>query len=164
MLVNLPDGWAINDFGSPYADLFRSGELQMPEQLGVGMYLNLYQPSIQHLVVDEHPFDPLFSKGTQEERFAAIRQHYDEDSPEDYGVCDQPMQVIQRWPQIATDERPFILAFDKVRRADQPAEGGWRWHKWGRYIGNREPKHEYLYDEPEIDSVYLFQIYQLKEK
>lgn len=163
MLVNLPDGWAINGFSNPYADLFRKGDIPMPSQLGVGMYDNLFEPAVEHLVENTHPFDPLFFEGTQEERFENLRRHYEEDRPDDYGVCDYPTQVIERWPQLATDERPFILLFSEIDRAKQPPDGGWRWHKWGRYIGTREPQCEYLYDEPEIDLVYVFHILQVKD-
>lgn len=164
MLVNLPDEWAINDFSNPFSDLFRSGELPLPTRLGVGMYFNLYEPAIEHLVENAHPFDPMHFEGTTEERIRNAQRHYEEDLPEDYGVCDSPEQVIRTWPQIATDERPFIILFNRVDRADQPAEGGWRWHKWGRYIGTHEPKHEYLYDEDDIDYVLLFSVLQLKSE
>lgn len=85
----------------------------------------------------------------------------DEDCPSDYGVCDSPEQVTDRWPRIIVDRRPFVIAFTPFLRADQPEQGGWRWHKWGEYIGTQEPTHEYLYDEPHIDKVYTFHIYEV---
>jgi hypothetical protein len=47
-----------------------------------------------------------------------------------------------------------------VIKANQSHEGGWRWHKWGEYIGKYEPQYEYLYDEPEIEKVYVYHIYE----
>lgn len=79
-----------------------------------------------------------------------------------YGVCDYPKQVLERFPIIADHPSKFFIGFVRLRRDEQPADGGWRWHKWGTYIGNREPKCEYLYDEPEIEEVYTYHIYELK--
>jgi hypothetical protein len=41
--------------------------------------------------------------------------------------------------------------------------GGWRWHKWGPYIGTQEPKCEYIHDEPEIEEVFTYHVYELKQ-
>lgn len=50
-----------------------------------------------------------------------------------------------------------------VRKADQTHDGGWRWNKWwGPYIGSQRPQFEYLYDEPEIDEVFCYHIYEKK--
>jgi hypothetical protein len=39
----------------------------------------------------------------------------------------------------------------------------WRWHKWGEYIGTKNPQHEYLYDEDEsIQEVFCYHIYKRK--
>jgi hypothetical protein len=38
--------------------------------------------------------------------------------------------------------------------------GGWRWHKWGPYIGKGEPTTEYLDDEDGFaDGVYVYHFY-----
>ena len=79
-----------------------------------------------------------------------------------YGVCDYPEQVLELFPILAEHQSKFFISFVRIRRDNQPDDGGWRWHKWGTYIGNREPKCEYLYDEPEIEEVYTFHIYELK--
>lgn len=84
------------------------------------------------------------------------------DGPNDYGVCDTVDQVVEKWPELLTDPRRFIICFTQIDRADQPEHGGWRWHKWGEYIGTKEPMSEYLADEPEIDSVLCFSIIELK--
>ena len=53
-----------------------------------------------------------------------------------------------------------LFAFVAVGRySDIPWQ--WRWHKWGPYIGTKEPKCEYLYDEPEIDKVVIFELYEI---
>lgn len=48
-----------------------------------------------------------------------------------------------------------------IYKNQQPPVGGWRWHKWGSYIGTYESKHEYLYDE-DIDMIYVYHIYEIK--
>jgi hypothetical protein len=62
---------------------------------------------------------------------------------------------------VTTSDRRFTLAFTRVRKRDQPDEGGWRWHKWGEYIGEKSPQYEYLYDEGnEIEEVYCYHVYE----
>lgn len=53
------------------------------------------------------------------------------------------------------------LPFVKMERCEQYPEGGWRWHKWGPYIGVQNPQCEYLYDEKNIDVVYTYHIYEI---
>jgi hypothetical protein len=90
-------------------------------------------------------------------------ENFYQNTPNDYGVCDSPEQVLAKWPQLATDPRRFVVLFGEIRKEDQPEQGGWRWHKWGEYIGTKEPQYEYLADEEDIDSVLIFQIVQLKK-
>lgn len=56
------------------------------------------------------------------------------------------------------DPRLLGVFFTPMVRAEQSPEGGWRWHKWGEYIGDHTPTAEYLYDEPEIERVYVVSI------
>ena len=80
-----------------------------------------------------------------------------------YGVCDTVQQVKEKYAKWLNDPAlNFCISFTKVSKANQPSDGGWRWHKWGEYIGEKEPQYEYLYDEgPEIEEVFCFHIYQL---
>lgn len=78
-----------------------------------------------------------------------------------YGVCDSLEQILEQCPMIVTDPtRQFTIFMTPVTRAEQPDEGGWRWHKWGGYIGDQDPQCEYLYDEQDIDLVYCYHIYE----
>lgn len=79
-----------------------------------------------------------------------------------YGVCDNPQQLLARAPWLETDERRFVVSFVKLDKADEPPEGGWRWRKWGEYIGTQSPQCEYLADEPEIETVYTYHIYEVE--
>lgn len=80
-----------------------------------------------------------------------------------YGVCDNVEQVKTRYAQWLEDpELKFCINFCKVKKSDQPEMGGWRWHKWGEYIGELNPQHEYLYDEDDsIQEVFCYHIYKL---
>jgi hypothetical protein len=79
-----------------------------------------------------------------------------------YGVIDSPEQFREYFGKVLEDDpRDFFVALTEIRKDEEPEEGGWRWHKWGPYYGTQNPQCEYIYDEPEIESVYLFQIYAL---
>lgn len=91
-----------------------------------------------------------------------MQKFYAPDFPSDYGVCDTPEQVLERWPSLETDPRRFIILFGEIRKDEQPEHGGWRWHKWGEYIGTKDPQCEYLADEDDIDSVLIFKVIQMK--
>lgn len=81
----------------------------------------------------------------------------------DYGVCDSPDQFLAG-PGAALDAdlgRRYCISFVEVRRDEQPPDGGWRWHKWGPYIGEKTPTTEYLHDEPDIDRVFTFHVYEV---
>jgi len=77
------------------------------------------------------------------------------------GVCDNYQQVLDKWPIIETETRKFVMSITPIVKANQPPQGGWRWHKWGDYIGVHQPQCEYLYDEPQIDKVYVYHIYEI---
>lgn len=77
-----------------------------------------------------------------------------------YGVCDTPQQVVDKFPVLKDSDRGFVVTVTKVEKSKQSDWGGWRWHKWGPYIGNQTPTMEYLYDEPEIEEVWVYHIYE----
>ena len=78
-----------------------------------------------------------------------------------FGTCDNHEQVLQRYPELYEDNDAYFVTLIKVRKEDQPEKGGWRWHKFGAYIGDKNPQKEYLADEPEIDEVYCYHIYKI---
>ena len=82
-----------------------------------------------------------------------------------YGVCDNATQVIEHYKETIKlgkidDSKKHVILMTPIFRQYEN-EFGWRWKKWGRYIGIQERKHEYLYDEEDIDLVYFFEIIQL---
>lgn len=78
-----------------------------------------------------------------------------------YGVCDSVKQILAACPAIEESKtRQFVITLTRVRRANQPAEGGWRWHKWGPYIGTHDIQCEYLHDEQGIEEVFVYHVYE----
>lgn len=77
-----------------------------------------------------------------------------------YGVCDSPEQLLSLY-DFEADTRSFFISFVEIRKDNQPSDGGWRWHKWGPYVGKQKPMCEYIYDEPDIKNVFTYHIYEL---
>ena len=80
------------------------------------------------------------------------------------GVADNINQIKKHLGVYSTNETPrkICIKVTPIRKKDQHETGGWRWHKWGAYIGTQKPKMEYLYNEPNIDLVYVFHIYEME--
>lgn len=82
-----------------------------------------------------------------------------------YGVADSIEQFIDLYgSSIVLDSRGCAVGFTTVRKSEMPESGGWRWHKWGGYVGKQEPTCEYLYDEPKIEEVTTFTVLWEKTK
>lgn len=77
-----------------------------------------------------------------------------------YGVCDGPEQLLSLY-DFEADPRQLVIFLVEMRKEDQPERDGWRWHKWGPYVGTQNPQCEYLYDEPEIESAWTYSIYRV---
>lgn len=81
-----------------------------------------------------------------------------------YGVSDNIAQIkdyLQR-EGITDTEDAYVVFVTPIIKEEQPEHSGWRWHKWGEYIGTKTPKHEYIYDEEDdIPFVLVFCVYQL---
>ena len=78
-----------------------------------------------------------------------------------YGVCDSPDQLLADFGvMLQADSRRLCVALTCIRKSGQ-SEEGWHWHKWGPYIGRQEPTWEYLFDEPMIEEVYVYHVYNL---
>lgn len=64
-------------------------------------------------------------------------------------------------------ERPdavYFIRFTPIFNHHNGATGGWRWHKWGTYLGKHTPECEYLDEETNIDYVLIWHLYPLKKK
>lgn len=83
----------------------------------------------------------------------------EDDTMPEYGVCDSAQNLLDVWGTYDDPVREYVVFLTEVVRAEQPPRDGWRWHKWGPYIGAHDPKHEYLFHET-IDRVYVYHIYE----
>ena len=80
-----------------------------------------------------------------------------------YGVCDSIAQFF-RHPLgqflVKEEARKFVVNFTHIAKV--PGQRGWRWHKWGPYIGEGpEPQCEYLADEKGFaEGVFTYHVYE----
>lgn len=140
-----------------------------PIDLFPGLYLtktyNFNHLLPEGLLKDEYPFDPMgLDIGTWNEWHE--QQTKAEQPTCAYGVCDTPEQLVEKYPGLVRAPGHHIVAFTHVAKNPDNANlgGGWRWHKWGPYIGEGEPTMEYLDDEPGFDDgVFVYHIYELNE-
>jgi hypothetical protein len=62
------------------------------------------------------------------------------------------------------DDKEYIIVLTPHTKRSQ-GEYGWRWHKWGEYIGVLNPQCEYLDDEEfgeDFKYILCFNIYKVK--
>lgn len=78
-----------------------------------------------------------------------------------YGVCDSYEQILEQCPELESSEKKYCISITPIRKSNEESPGGWRWHKWGEYIGTHEITSEYIADEPLIEKVYVYHIYEL---
>jgi len=101
---------------------------------------------IKYMVIDEYDS---FSDGN--------------DCRDNYGVCDNHEQILKEYPELQEcTDRNFVVLMTPIVKAEEPEKEGWRWHKWGDYIGDYEPQCEYIHDEPLIEKVYVYHIYEVR--
>jgi hypothetical protein len=83
-----------------------------------------------------------------------------ENQPPEYGVVDYPEQFGELFPNFKG-----TVYFHCIKRATEPrGSGGWRWRKWGPYLGKNNIRgYEYLSEAdgsrgPIIDEQWCFSI------
>lgn len=80
-----------------------------------------------------------------------------------FGVCDNASQAVDylkslELENIIDKNSKYVITLTPLFRTKQ-SPFGWRWKKWGKYIGVQNRKHEYLYDDKDIDLIFLFRIH-----
>lgn len=83
------------------------------------------------------------------------------DSEPYFGICDSFEDVLRIYDFNKLKDN-YTIVVSPIEKKVQPSKEGWRWSKWGKYIGNQTPLAEYLYDEPVIEGVFIFQTYKFK--
>lgn len=80
-----------------------------------------------------------------------------------YGVCDGVSNFMSVYGEEITSSKDWLFVMlTPVYKKYQSSCGGWRWHKWGAYVGTQVPTEEYLYDEKDIEVVWLYHIYKIE--
>lgn len=75
---------------------------------------------------------------------------YGDEYVNSYGVADNIEQIKEYYKrQIENKNEKYIISLSPVfqDKENKGKEDGWRWHKWGPYIGELDSKYEYLDDE-----------------
>jgi len=86
-------------------------------------------------------------------------------TPYEYGIADSVEQITDYYKDITKDLQKFyIVSITPVfqNKENRGKGGGWRWHKWGKYIGNLNPQYEYLDDEEfTVKYILVYTIYSV---
>lgn len=86
--------------------------------------------------------------------------YQDFSDPEPYGVVDSPEQFLEMFGEVLSKEKAeFMVCFTPIWKEHEQGRN-WRWHKWGTYYGTQHSTEEYLYDEPEIELIYIYSIWR----
>lgn len=113
----------------------------------------------QYVGVYESDCQEYFINDWCRQRVAYGKQDYSRNAW-DFGVADNVEQIIDYYNNGDFKGNHVIFFYTVYRNTSAPC-CGWRWHKWGEYIGEKKPTTEYLNDEPEIDKVIIFSIYKV---
>lgn len=85
-----------------------------------------------------------------------------------YSVADNLEQILRFYKkEIEDPDNKYVITLTPVfqEKENRGKGGGWRWHKWGKYIGKLKRKCEYLDDEDFGDDfkyVICFHIYKVR--
>ncbi len=124
----------------------------------VGIYQSIFPFNFP-----ESEFEEL-EKINYEDRYNIFKNH----EKITYGVADNIEQIKEYYKEeIADTEKKYAIALTPVwqEKENKGKGGGWRWHKWGEYIGKLDSKCEYLDDEDFGDNfqyVLTFTLYSIK--
>lgn len=86
-----------------------------------------------------------------------------------YGVADNATQVVEYFKDYEkrnnVDLGECVIGLAPIVKEFQPWQDGWRWHKWGNYIGVKKPQHEYIaHEDDSIKTVWCYHIYFVEKE
>ena len=181
MLANLSDLVTfINARPGPMAVLLSGGESQdivgMTPTPGVYECLNLSNV-LRGVTIGDKQLDvreyPVFDEHQVEwDRVRALRDAGSTEARIDHELftqsdiedTDDIEQILTYFAdRVADPTRAYVIGLLTVRKATQPDRGGWRWHRWGEYIGVHEPQREYIHDEPVIEQAICFHLLEVPD-
>ena len=77
-----------------------------------------------------------------------------------YGVADNIEQIKKLYEKVLDKSKEYVCLATPIQKGEN---GGWRWHKWGPYIGSQKPTMEYLDEEKLIDLVFVYHIHEVQK-
>ena len=123
------------------------------QQYGVGIYqcnidFNFSHNEFLEFNIDENVFNIPFNQ-----KYEAFAPTYHKAQ---YGVADNIDQIKEYYKEEIKDPDKKYFIYVTPVYPDPELKGsrmGWRWHKWGEYIGKLNPQCEYLDDEDFVNDI-----------
>lgn len=169
MLVNLTPNWKEIERRSAIAKEHNFEYIpQCDERLmqyGVGIYQCNFDFNFSHEEFLEFDIDKGIYNIPFDQSFKVFAPTYNKTQ---YGVADSIEQIKEYFKEEIEDlnRKYFITITPVFQDKDNKGKGdGWRWHKWGEYIGKLDSKCEYLDDEDfgaDFKYVICFYLYEVK--
>tara|TARA_R100000951_G_C2649244_1_gene183789 strand:+ start:555 stop:1040 length:486 start_codon:yes stop_codon:yes gene_type:complete len=125
---------------------------------GVGIYQSTFPYNFP-----ENEFEE-----TQKLSFDDKYPKFNDYSKSSYGVADTIEQIKEYYKEEIEDpDNKYFIHITPVfqEKENKGKGGGWRWHKWGSYIGELDRQCEYLDDEEfgdDFEYVITFSIIKIK--
>lgn len=118
--------------------------------------------------LDKHTLKNYFNvNGSEIEEFYSFSPRNMDESAnftnrrENYGTADNIEQVLKHYPELADEDRNFILVYNDLIRTEMSPVDGFRYCKNGSYIGTQNPQNEYFYNDKHIDKIIIYHIYEI---
>ena len=169
MLVNLTPNWKEIERRSAIAKEHNFEHIpQCDERLmqyGVGIYQCNFDFNFSHEEFLEFDIDKGIYNIPFDQCYEVFAPTYHKAQ---YGVADSIEQIKEYFKEEIEDpnRKYFITATPVFQdKKNKGKGGGWRWHKWGEYIGKLDSKCEYLDDEDfgnDFKYIICFHLYEVK--
>lgn len=162
------------NFGNMLRDLYGRETVEWakahPELAGdcshIDKYLEIDEFGMDEEIILYDRLKAIADRPLDDPERAALRERLTGSYFSRYIVCDTLEQAKDYWKEaINMPDRYFVISLTPIFRNPENAGkgGGWRWHKWGPYIGTFEARYEYLDDEEGIDQVLIGHLYEVRE-
>lgn len=159
---------SLDPFVASLAGAYRNRRAEPGKKYAEGMFESPFPFNGAHVLwpIERRMADRDNALDKEEYQAAAMSREWPKiDGLDCYGVVDTPEYFAEKFGKLLNaDPRPLVVLFSYVHKdiGNKGKGGGWRWHKWGEYIGEGEPTTEYLDDEEKFDDgVYTYHVYMV---